>query len=98
MDIFLKYILNNFKQLSDVAPCNGDSGGGLVIPYKLASGSVIWSIRGLVSTTRPLPGTKTCDPRAYTVYTDVTAYYYWILKVGGLNEAPVNSNILATYG
>lgn len=54
-------------------PCNGDSGGGLVLQYGNK-----WYLRGVVSVTVPDPETKTCNLGNYVVYTDVAQYDSWI--------------------
>uniref|UniRef100_A0A182N6R8 Peptidase S1 domain-containing protein n=1 Tax=Anopheles dirus TaxID=7168 RepID=A0A182N6R8_9DIPT len=57
-----------------IGPCNGDSGGGMFFNY-----SDVWYIRGLVSFTKPQSGTSNmCDPKEYTIFTDVAKYLDWM--------------------
>ncbi|XP_053671756.1 polyserase-2-like [Anopheles nili] len=53
--------------------CNGDSGGGLFFQY-----DNIWYVRGVVSFTKELGNLRVCDPKEYTVFTDVAKYLSWI--------------------
>ncbi|XP_049824503.1 clotting factor C isoform X2 [Aethina tumida] len=57
--------------------CNGDSGGGLVLPQGTGKGTV-WHIRGLVSISVALQNTFKCDANHYVVFTDVAKYIDWI--------------------
>ncbi|GBP38295.1 Limulus clotting factor C [Eumeta japonica] len=63
---------------SNANPCNGDSGGGLVIEYDFG-GSKHWVIQGITSVAKSRPSTNQCDPTQYVVYTAVTPYYQWIM-------------------
>lgn len=58
--------------------CNGDSGGGLMIPLTQDDLEVSWFLRGIVSLTVPKDGTRICDPTKFTIYTDVAQYLMWI--------------------
>lgn len=57
-------------------PCHGDSGSGLV--FKRGSQ---FFIRGIVSIGQRDPDTLHCDASKYVIYTDVAAFYEWIIKV-----------------
>lgn len=52
-------------------PCNGDSGGGLIIKDQDK-----WYLRGVVSAS--LVGEHGCDVKNYAIFTDVQWYVRWI--------------------
>lgn len=58
--------------------CNGDSGGGMVLPRKQNDGSVVWMLRGVVSLSKPKENQPVCDPTQYVVFTDAAKYLDWI--------------------
>ncbi|XP_053667428.1 serine protease gd-like [Anopheles marshallii] len=57
-------------------PCTGDSGSGLVIKRGQK-----YYLRGIVSFGQYDPETLICDATKYVVYTDIAAFYSWLLKV-----------------
>ncbi|XP_077284928.1 CLIP domain-containing serine protease B4-like [Arctopsyche grandis] len=68
--------------------CNGDSGGGLVIPITQSDQKVSWYLRGIVSVAIAKANEKSCDPNYYAIYTDVPQYIKWISNnVKKLSEA-----------
>ncbi|XP_052891151.1 serine protease gd-like [Anopheles moucheti] len=56
-------------------PCTGDSGSGLVIKRGQK-----YYLRGIVSFGQYDPETLICDVTKYVVYTDIAAFYSWLLK------------------
>ncbi|XP_055587089.1 serine protease easter-like [Uranotaenia lowii] len=59
------------------APCNGDSGGGLMMQRGDA-----WYVAGIVAFTKTRSGTSNlCFAESYTAFTNVTAYWDWIEQV-----------------
>lgn len=84
------YIYIYVYRISGTAACNGDSGGGFVVfvpdaripsySYPLKSRSGAWYVKGIVSVTLVKEDLTLCDPKAYTVFTDVAKYRNWILK------------------
>ncbi|XP_063218551.1 serine protease gd-like isoform X2 [Bacillus rossius redtenbacheri] len=58
-------------------PCNGDSGGGLVIPMEDGLG-LRWYLRGVVSLSLLDKSVYSCDLSQYVVYTDVAKYSDWL--------------------
>ncbi|KFB45594.1 hypothetical protein ZHAS_00013583 [Anopheles sinensis] len=91
-DTYGKVLTSNMfcgKANGSASACNGDSGGALVFEF---AGS--WFVRGLVSF---IPGdsTKSCDISAYTVFTDVAKYRYWIEQyVEPTNPSNVNDQLI----
>lgn len=62
--------------------CNGDSGGGMVLPRGGTSGSnTVWQIRGLVSVGVAIQGKIKCDTSQYVVFTDVAKHLDWIQEI-----------------
>ncbi|KAJ9575343.1 hypothetical protein L9F63_025711, partial [Diploptera punctata] len=62
--------------------CNGDSGGGLVLPEEQADGSVTWMLRGIVSSSKPGDSIKEiCDNQNYIIFTDAAQYLVWIRRI-----------------
>ncbi|GAB0091378.1 Peptidase S1 domain-containing protein [Sergentomyia squamirostris] len=55
------------------SPCNGDSGGGLLIDKEDK-----WFLKGIVSTS--LSKQQICDPNEYVVFVDVVPFVDWILS------------------
>lgn len=73
-------------------PCNGDSGGGLVLPGPVdpaqagsAGAAGPWFLRGVVSLSLMDGERRTCDLRHYVVFTDVAKFRGWL---SGLIRAP----------
>lgn len=59
--------------------CNGDSGGGLVLPEQQSDGSITWMLRGIVSNSKPRDSiSKVCDTKNYIIFTDAAQYLNWI--------------------
>ncbi|XP_067015707.2 uncharacterized protein [Anabrus simplex] len=58
--------------------CNGDSGGGMVLPEQQADGSTVWRLRGLVSISVSKEEKRVCDTKHYVVFTDLAKYRDWI--------------------
>ncbi|CAH1132378.1 unnamed protein product [Ceutorhynchus assimilis] len=64
---------------NDTAVCNGDSGGGMVFKRPGTSGeNTIWQLRGLVSLGVVKQTQTICDPKQYSIFTDVAKYLSWI--------------------
>uniref|UniRef100_A0A182N3G2 Peptidase S1 domain-containing protein n=1 Tax=Anopheles dirus TaxID=7168 RepID=A0A182N3G2_9DIPT len=70
-----------------VGPCNGDSGGGFFLEI-----NDVWYIRAIVSFAPNLYGESVCDPKQYTVYTDVLKYVEWISE----NQHEINEVTMDT--
>jgi secreted trypsin-like serine protease len=70
------------KNPSGTSACNGDSGGGMTFERGGRS-----YLRGVVSIGVPLETDPTvCNPKYYTVYSDVSKYLEWIAQnVDGVN-------------
>ncbi|XP_058450590.1 serine protease easter-like [Malaya genurostris] len=63
------------------APCNGDSGGGLMLQRGDA-----WYLAGIVSFTKIRgSGSDLCLADSYTAFTNVTAYWDWIERVTNID-------------
>ncbi|XP_055546530.1 serine protease easter-like [Wyeomyia smithii] len=63
------------------APCNGDSGGGLMMQRGDA-----WYLAGIVSFTKVRgSGSDLCLADSYTAFTNVTAYWDWIEKTTNID-------------
>uniref|UniRef100_A0A8D8DLZ4 Serine protease easter n=1 Tax=Culex pipiens TaxID=7175 RepID=A0A8D8DLZ4_CULPI len=63
------------------APCNGDSGGGLMVQRGDA-----WYVAGIVSFTKIRSGgSNLCLADSYTAFTNVTAYWDWIEKTTNID-------------
>ncbi|XP_060532656.1 phenoloxidase-activating factor 1-like [Cylas formicarius] len=61
--------------------CNGDSGGGLVLPKPESDPkNPVWQIRGLISISVALQNRFRCDSSHYVVFTDVARYMDWVHK------------------
>ncbi|EEB20276.1 hypothetical protein Phum_PHUM609370 [Pediculus humanus corporis] len=58
--------------------CNGDSGGGMVFPYKDRTGIERWHLRGIVSISPARNDSRVCDTSHYVVFTDVAKYLPWL--------------------
>ncbi|CAG9770447.1 unnamed protein product [Ceutorhynchus assimilis] len=59
--------------------CNGDSGGGLVLPKNGSDKhNPVWQIRGLVSISVALQNKFRCDSSHYVVFTDVAKFMDFI--------------------
>lgn len=58
---------------NDVGPCNGDSGGGLIM-YEDSR----WQLRGIISLALADPNTGACNLKQYVVFTDVAKFLDWI--------------------
>lgn len=58
---------------NDSGPCNGDSGGGLML-YKNGA----WQLRGIISVALADPVTGMCNLKQYVVFTDVAKFHDWI--------------------
>lgn len=59
--------------------CSGDSGGGIYFP--VSSGGVSrWYLQGLVSVGIS-DENKKCDPTRYSVFTKISPYADWIVRV-----------------
>lgn len=56
-------------------PCNGDSGGPLMIERNGR-----WYLRGIISTSLLDPKTRSCDLGKYVVFTDVAKFHTWIIE------------------
>lgn len=54
-------------------PCNGDSGGGLIL---FEDG--VWQLRGIISVALADPVTGMCNLKQYVVFTDVAKFIPWI--------------------
>ncbi|XP_065331517.1 uncharacterized protein LOC135933960 [Cloeon dipterum] len=62
--------------------CNGDSGGGLMVRR-----GARWFLRGIVSfgkskISEAFPDGPVCDPRYYSLFTDIAPFLPWIASVG----------------
>ncbi|KAG8277454.1 hypothetical protein J6590_041620 [Homalodisca vitripennis] len=64
-----------------VGPCNGDSGGGLMLPVKDSLNVTRWQLRGLVSLSLLNATTLACDLSQYIVFTDTAKFIPWIASV-----------------
>lgn len=62
--------------LNGSGPCNGDSGGALMIEREGR-----WYFRGIISTSLLDPKTGSCDLNKYVVFTDVAKFQSWIVDV-----------------
>ncbi|KXJ83229.1 hypothetical protein RP20_CCG007567 [Aedes albopictus] len=63
------------------APCNGDSGGGLMVQQGDS-----WYLAGIVSFTKVRKaGSSLCLAESYTAFTNVTAYWSWIEGVTNID-------------
>ncbi|KAK6621253.1 hypothetical protein RUM43_011559 [Polyplax serrata] len=58
--------------------CNGDSGGGMVFPYKDRNGVERWYLRGIVSISPARNDSRVCDTSHYVVFTDVAKFLPWL--------------------
>lgn len=58
---------------NDSGPCNGDSGGGLIL---FEDG--VWQLRGIISVALADPITGMCNLKQYVVFTDVAKFITWI--------------------
>lgn len=58
---------------NDAGPCNGDSGGGLIL---FENG--VWQLRGIISVALADPVTGMCNLKQYVVFTDVAKFIPWI--------------------
>ena len=68
--------------LTGSSVCNGDSGGGLVLPQQQADGSIMWLLRGIVSNSKPRDEiSKVCDTKNYIIFTDAAQYLNWITVI-----------------
>ncbi|XP_077287857.1 trypsin-1-like [Arctopsyche grandis] len=67
-------------QINGSSPCNGDSGGGLVVPIIQADKKMSYFLRGIVSVSVSRSDKRICDPRYLTVFTDAAKYIDWIKK------------------
>ncbi|KAL0267196.1 UNVERIFIED_CONTAM: hypothetical protein PYX00_009542 [Menopon gallinae] len=61
-------------------PCNGDSGGGLLLPGKAPDGTIRWYLRGLTSLSLKdeNSGLNKCNLNEYIIFTDVAKYKSWL--------------------
>ncbi|XP_077287006.1 chymotrypsinogen A-like isoform X1 [Arctopsyche grandis] len=66
------------QQTIGSSPCNGDSGGGLVVPIIQADKKMSYFLRGIVSVTVSRSDKRICDPRYFTIFTDAAKYIDWI--------------------
>ncbi|XP_077287856.1 trypsin-1-like [Arctopsyche grandis] len=66
------------QQTIGSSPCNGDSGGGLVVPVIQSDKKISYFLRGIVSVTVSRSDKKVCDPQYFTVFTDAAKYIDWI--------------------
>ncbi|XP_054281031.1 serine protease gd-like [Macrosteles quadrilineatus] len=66
-------------------PCNGDSGGGLMLPVKWKS-TTRWELRGIVSLSLLNTTTQSCDLTQYVVFTDTAKFLSWIYSI--VNKTP----------
>lgn len=62
--------------LNGSGPCNGDSGGALMIEKDGR-----WYFRGIISTSLLDPKTGSCDLNKYVVFTDVAKFQAWIADI-----------------
>lgn len=60
-------------------PCNGDSGGGLLLRQKRNDGTIRWYLRGVVSLSLLESEKQMCNVHEFTVFTDVAKFRDWIL-------------------
>lgn len=58
---------------NDSGPCNGDSGGGLIL---FQNG--VWQLRGIISVALADPVTGMCNLKQFVVFTDVAKFIPWI--------------------
>lgn len=58
---------------NDSGPCNGDSGGGLILHE-----NGVWQLRGIISVALADPVTGMCNLKQYVVFTDVAKFIPWI--------------------
>lgn len=56
-------------------PCDGDSGGGLVLKRNNK-----WYLRGIISVALANQKTKICDTNSFVVYTDTAKFQDWIMS------------------
>ncbi|KAG8236525.1 hypothetical protein J437_LFUL015799 [Ladona fulva] len=67
------------------APCNGDSGGGFMIPMPDEEwGGTKWFVRGVVSTSLLGSGKVTCDANNFVIFTDIAKHGSWISQFTGV--------------
>ncbi|XP_047539159.1 chymotrypsin-like elastase family member 2A [Vanessa atalanta] len=92
--IFYSNILNGKKFCAGfnngTSACNGDSGGGFLVfvrdsktptsHYLTPDIPGAWYVKGIVSVSLARQDDSICDPKAYTVFTDVAKYRDWILS------------------
>ncbi|XP_066153841.1 limulus clotting factor C-like isoform X2 [Euwallacea fornicatus] len=80
--IFLsdKNFCAGFKNGTSV--CNGDSGGGMVVPVWGTRGeNSVWQLRGVVSIGVAKQNQAICDTKQYSIFTDVAKYVPWIKQI-----------------
>ncbi|XP_066251877.1 phenoloxidase-activating factor 1-like isoform X2 [Euwallacea similis] len=85
--IFLsdKNFCAGFKNGTSV--CNGDSGGGMVVPVRGTRGeNSIWQLRGVVSIGVARQTQAICDTKQYSIFTDVAKYVPWIKQTIGISN------------
>ncbi|XP_046683360.1 chymotrypsin-C-like, partial [Homalodisca vitripennis] len=73
--------IHTLVRVSGVGPCNGDSGGGLMLPVKDSLNVTRWQLRGLVSLSLLNATTLACDLSQYIVFTDTAKFIPWIASV-----------------
>ncbi|CAL8089770.1 unnamed protein product [Orchesella dallaii] len=67
--------------------CSGDSGGGIYFPINTGTSSR-WYLQGLVSVgIGSQDGTKRCDPTRYSIFTRISPYADWIVRILSENDA-----------
>lgn len=73
--------------------CNGDSGGGFVLPRPGTSGdNAVWQLRGVVSSavaSQSATGGTVCNPNQYSIFTDAAIFVPWLktkMSSGGVHS------------
>lgn len=67
--------------------CSGDSGGGIYFPVS-SGGTSRWYLQGLVSVgITAQDGSNRCDPTRFSVFTKISPYADWIVRVLSENDA-----------
>ncbi|XP_050308708.1 serine protease gd-like [Anthonomus grandis grandis] len=67
---------------NETAVCNGDSGGGMTFPKPTQGGTnVVWQLRGVISLGVARQSGGVCDPKEYSLLTDVAQYLRWIKDI-----------------
>lgn len=68
--------------------CRGDSGSGAYFAVRTSTGSTSWYLQGIVSLGINISADdKKCDPEKVSIFTRVSPYADWIVRVLSENDA-----------